>query len=78
MRKLKQSLGADAGFPGEPLAIDAERGAVQQLVGVLDATRSQAPDVVVRDPAEVLERPVHRYRICGHAPQTMVAARIQL
>lgn len=46
VRKLEQASGGDAGFPGEPLAIDSKRGAVQELVRVLDAARAQAANVV--------------------------------
>ena len=40
MRKLEQALRCDASFLREPLAVDSERGAVKELVGVLDAARA--------------------------------------
>ena len=43
VRELEQALGADAGFLGQPLAVDAERCAVEKLVGVLDPARAQPP-----------------------------------
>jgi hypothetical protein len=37
MRELEEALRSDAGLLREPVAINAQRGAVQELVGVLDA-----------------------------------------
>ena len=63
--ELEQAVRADAGFFGEPPAVDVERRPVQQLVRVTDADRAQAAHVVFGDSSQVLERSVHRLKNKG-------------
>jgi hypothetical protein len=47
MREFEKAVGTDAGLLRETLAVDRERRAVQQLVGVIDAARPKALHVIV-------------------------------
>ena len=64
--ELEQPVGADASPPGQSLAINSQRGAMQELVRVLDSARSQPSNIVVGDPAQVLERPIHMTSMRGN------------
>lgn len=59
VHELEKTIGADARFLGQALAIDSKRRAVQQLVRMPDAAGAKPRHVVVGDAAQVLERPVH-------------------
>src|SRR6266699_7175057 len=45
------------------LVRDLERCLVDELIGVVDADRTQPPDIGVGDASQILEGPVHMYRI---------------
>jgi len=45
--ELEESLDADAGLPGEPLAVDLQRRAMQQLVRVTDADSTETAHIGV-------------------------------
>lgn len=70
MRELQQALGADSRPRGQPVAVDAERSAMQELVGVVDPPRAKPADIVVSDASEVLKRPIHNEIVSTHVEAT--------
>ena len=63
MGELEKPFARDAGLFEETFAVDIERCAMQELVGVVDADSAQAADIIVGDSIQVLERPVHRHQL---------------
>jgi hypothetical protein len=59
VREVEEALCADACLFRQALAVDAEGGAMKQLVRVVDPARAKSADVVVGDSAQVFERSVH-------------------
>src|SRR6266704_913319 len=63
VRELEQALGRNPSALGQAPAVDLERCLVDELIGVVDADRTQPPDIGVGDASQILEGPVHMYRI---------------
>ncbi len=59
VHELEEPVRRDPGPLRESLAVDVERRAVEQLVGVMDADGAKASNVGLGDAWQVLERPVH-------------------
>ena len=66
VRELEEAIGADASLLGQPLAIDAERRPMEQLIRMPDPARSQPPNIVIGDSTQVFERPIHTTSMRGN------------
>src|SRR5205085_9411738 len=75
--ELEQSIRRDPGLLLKPLAVDLERGRVEEVVGMADPALAKPPGLVGSDPANVLECFLgHRAKACelaksGRPPATI-------
>ena len=64
--ELEETIGRDPRLLRQPLAVDLERRAMEELVGVIDPDRPQASHISVGDAAQILESAIHRLQLSDH------------